>query len=320
MMKRISFLLLITLLLTSCTSEENTVIENSPTVEEIVETTSIFIKLIEFTSQAPVVNKQVILNGLNDDTYVETFSDKNGHILFEDIAVGKEVEVNIGTGLTKESLSFTVEKEKGEILIETHSQQRTIAVPVVLQKPVLPTGCEITSLTAIFNYYGETITKEEMAEKHLNKVPLRYENGKRIGPNPQEAFPGEPTDPKGIYIFPEGIIDSIHSYSEANGKDYTAVNLTGASIEEIEDMVKEGLPILTWITRDLGTPIIRGSYWMDGTNEYHHIIQNEHAVVLTRVTEDTVTIMDPLQGNVTHDKIKFFKSFESLGNMAVTLY
>ena len=52
----------------------------------------------------------------------------------------------------------------------------------------------------------------------------------------------------------------------------------------------------------------------------NHIIQNEHAVVLTRVTEDTVTIMDPLQGNVTHDKIKFFKSFESLGNMAVTLY
>lgn len=319
-MKKMSFLLLTTLLLTSCTIEENTATENSPPVEEIVETTSILIKLVEFTSQAPVVNKQVILNGLNDDTYVEAFSDTNGHILFEDIEVGNEVEVEIGTGLTKESLSFPVEKEKREILIETHTNQTTIAVPVVLQKPIFPTGCEITSLTAIFDYYGETITKEEMAEKHLNKAPLRYENGKRMGPNPQEAFPGEPTDPKGIYIFPEGIIDSIHSYSAAIGKDYTAVNLTGASIEEIEDMVKNGLPILTWITRDLDTPIIRGGWWIDGTNEYHHLIQNEHAVVLTGVTEDTVTIMDPLQGNVTHDKISFFKSFESLGKKAVSLY
>lgn len=158
-----------------------------------------------------------------------------------------------------------------------------------------------------------------MVEKHLNKAPLRYENGKRFGPNPQEAFPGDPTGPKGIYIFPEGIIDSIHSYSAAVGKDYTAVNLTGATIEKIESMIEEGLPVLTWITRDLGDPIIRGGWLMDGTNECHNLIQNEHAVVLTGITEDSVTIMDPLQGNVTHDKATFFKSFMSLGSMAVAL-
>lgn len=37
------------------------------------------------------------------------------------------------------------------------------------QYPELPTGCEITSLTSVLNYYGYDVDKEVMADDYLEK-------------------------------------------------------------------------------------------------------------------------------------------------------
>ena len=50
--------------------------------------------------------------------------------------------------------------------------------------------------------------------------------------------------------------------------------------------------------------------------------KNLHAVVLTGIGDSghTVTVMDPLKGNVQYDKEAFFKSYEALGKQAVAIY
>ena len=44
-------------------------------------------------------------------------------------------------------------------------------VSPVLQLPEMPNGCETSSLTALLNYYGYPVTKEELASEYL---PYEY--------------------------------------------------------------------------------------------------------------------------------------------------
>ncbi|WP_249663480.1 C39 family peptidase, partial [Lysinibacillus fusiformis] len=67
-------------------------------------------------------------------------------------------------------------------------------VPVVNFYPELPHGCEITSLTAVLNYFGMNGSKLEMADYYLPKQNIRTVNNQRFGPNPREAFAGNPRE------------------------------------------------------------------------------------------------------------------------------
>lgn len=58
--------------------------------------------------------------------------------------------------------------------------------PIVLQMPELPTGCEITALTMVLNYYGYPVDKVSMVSNFLPLADddLYYgENGKFYGPD-----------------------------------------------------------------------------------------------------------------------------------------
>ncbi|NLY78771.1 MAG: hypothetical protein GX072_02350, partial [Lysinibacillus sp.] len=69
------------------------------------------------------------------------------------------------------------------IRIETFntSVENRLQVPVVLQNPELPNGCEITSLTAILNYYGINVDKMTLSDR-MPKLKLYVKNGVRYGP------------------------------------------------------------------------------------------------------------------------------------------
>ena len=70
-----------------------------------------------------------------------------------------------------------------------------------MQNPELPHGCEITSLTAVLNYFGMNVSKLEMTDKYLPKQEIRTEGNQRFGPNPNEAFAGNPRDKaRGMYV------------------------------------------------------------------------------------------------------------------------
>ncbi|WP_251402620.1 C39 family peptidase [Ureibacillus chungkukjangi] len=73
-----------------------------------------------------------------------------------------------------EEFSF---KNSNPYHVNSNSNQN-IAVQTVMQNPELPNGCEITSLTAVLNYYGLQVTKTEMADNFLPQQDFRIEEGK----------------------------------------------------------------------------------------------------------------------------------------------
>ncbi len=94
-------------------------------------------------------------------------------------------------------------------------------VPIISQTPELPTGCEATSLTMLLNYYGNNISKFEVADlMPKGKKPYWY-NNQLYGSDPNKEFVGSPYDPNSYGIFKDPILGMIDELFPGRGLDLT---------------------------------------------------------------------------------------------------
>ena len=208
------------------------------------------------------------------------------------------------------------------VVIEANAagHQQALAVPVVKQNPQLPHGCEITSLTAVLNYYGADVDKMTMTTNYLPKEPFKTVNGKKYGPDPNVAYAGDPSENRGTYSFAAPIVKAAENYIAQAEMDLLAKDISGSTIDEIELHLELGIPVITWVTLDLSKPRTNGGWTITGTNTFHPMYTNLHAVVLVGIDGDTVEVMDPLKGIVQLNKQQFFDSYKALGEQAVVIY
>ncbi len=64
---------------------------------------------------------------------------------------------------------------------------------IIRQMPELPTGCEITALTMMLNYYGYSVDKMTMASEYLPTIPAEFyegADGRSYGPDMEAFFCG----------------------------------------------------------------------------------------------------------------------------------
>lgn len=195
-----------------------------------------------------------------------------------------------------------------------------IPVPTIMQKPELPNGCEITSLTAVLNYYNYEIEKTEMADKYLPKESVYAKNEKLYGPNPYISYAGDPRTVSGLFCYAPPIVQAAKDYFETVGADYNPVDISGSTREEIIDQLRKGNPVVIWVTLELKEPIMDFSWYFSNTGEHFIAPINLHSVVLNGFVEDKVHVMDPLKGQVTYDIDTFFESYNALGSHAMVIY
>ena len=131
--------------------------------------------------------------------------------------------------------------------------------PVILQMPELPTGCEITALTMVLNYYGFAVDKTVMAAEYL------------------------PTAGMGLYYGADG-------------------RLYGTDPEELYRLVSEDQPVAVWVTISMA--------------DWSH---NDHGAVLIGYSGTTVTIADPISGQIEYDRQQFEEVFADRGNRCVVI-
>ena len=128
-------------------------------------------------------------------------------------------------------------------------------VEPILQMPELPNGCEVTSLATVLQYYGFSVTKEELAANYLPYELFAFEGLDIIAPDPNEAYAGDPFGMScAFYCFAPPIVEAANAYFADVGAHYVALDATGASIDELIGYLMEGRPVIIWATLHFEPP------------------------------------------------------------------
>lgn len=197
-------------------------------------------------------------------------------------------------------------------------------VPLVLQNPDFPNGCEAAAAVMLLNYWGIDITLQEFVEKYLLQETVYEENGVRYGPNPASYYAGNPKDEKrGWGCFEPVIANAIQNVLNVYQKEDKATEnyiLRGENKYPLSMYLyyyKE--PVMIWTTINY-EEVSEVYEWFsyDKKNTYTYP-KNSHAIVVTGMDENYYYINDPLKEtkNIPVEKAKLEKSFDSLGRQVI---
>ena len=209
--------------------------------------------------------------------------------------------------------------EQESVIVESEHQINSF--DIIFQMPELPTGCEITALTMVLNYYGMEVDKVEMATKYLptQQLNLYYgSDGLLYGNDLNQYFIGDPTTENGYVCGTGAIITAANVYLQELGSQLTAVDYTGVDMDTLYQFVSQDIPVVVWVTISM-TDRGETEGWYTQSGEYVDWSIYDHGAVLIGYTQDTVTIADPISGKVEYSREDFERVFASRGNQCVIL-
>ncbi|MCH5464338.1 C39 family peptidase [Levilactobacillus tujiorum] len=111
----------------------------------------------------------------------------------------------------------------------TVKSYRWLNVPLIAQRPQLPTGCEITATAMMLKYAGAKVTKMSLAKE----MPRSS--------NPNKGFVGSPYSKSGWWIYPKGLMKTVKRHTGS------AKNMTGASFKKMKTQINKGHPVVIWV-------------------------------------------------------------------------
>lgn len=107
---------------------------------------------------------------------------------------------------------------------------RKLNVPLIAQRPELPTGCEITAVTMLLQYTGAQVDKVQLAKE------MPYDDA-----DCDKGFVGDPFTENGNSIYPPALINLISKYAGH------ATDLTGADLATLKAQIDQGRPVVVWV-------------------------------------------------------------------------
>lgn len=199
-------------------------------------------------------------------------------------------------------------------------EKKKLKVPLVMQMPELPRGCEVTSLAMLLKYNGMNVNKMDLA-RSIKKDTTPYQisqNGNISYGNPYDGFVGDMYDVRkngyGVYHGP--IADLAKTYFKER-----VIDLTGLEFEDVLYFISNDYPV--WIiTNSTYKPLEENYFQMWHTPTGIVKITNKlHSVVITGYDKEHVYINDPLSSleNRSFNRTEFQKAWEQMGNQAITI-
>ena len=185
-------------------------------------------------------------------------------------------------------------------------------VKCIYQRPELPNGCEVTSLTIVLNYLGYSVSKGTMSDRYLPKGSIGRTS-------PYQAFIGNPRNRNSWYCYSPVIVRCANSYLGSVKAKKKAVDLTGSSFETLYQELEQGRPVIIWGTLGMGNPHCISPWRVNGVRYERYV--NLHCLVLTGYDKDKdlAYIADPLRGNTTYKLSVVKRRYEQLHSQAVVI-
>lgn len=182
----------------------------------------------------------------------------------------------------------------------------------VKQTPELPTGCEVTSLTSVLNYYGFNVDKLTMADVYLEKGAIGQTD-------PSVAFIGSPYQSSSYGCYAPVIEKCADKFLMDNSSELSSYRLSGVAFKNLLTEVEQGYPVIIWASIGM-RQTYNSSVWTIGDKQVTWIA-NEHCLVLYGYDLDrnVVFVADPLVGNVEYDIDLFETRYNELLQQAIVI-
>ena len=183
----------------------------------------------------------------------------------------------------------------------------------VMQKPALPTGCEVTALTQTLNYYGFEIDNVTLSDLFL---PQDWDGWF----NMDEYYLGDPHSENGFGCNAPVLMRTAADYFDYIGSDWYPADLSGTPFREMLYQIDQGRPVIVWGTMDLveSESIYQfdlgcgDEFWF---NDFHHCM----TIYGYDLGKKEVYTADPLAGNVAYHIDRFEKVYGNMGSQAIVL-
>ena len=214
--------------------------------------------------------------------------------------------------------------------------EKHINVPCIKQDSIV-SGCEAVSATMLLKFYSYDISKEDFTDKYLIKKDWTVVDGKRYGPDPNSAYPGDPYIASGLNCgygcYSPCVAKSMNKFLEQSAKDkeypkHIAKAICDISLQDVvEKYIDNDMPVLLWVTMNMKT-VKKGDKWIIDfidENSCNKIgdkftwTSGEHCVVLVGYSKDGYLINDPKNGVILYNKDEVDASYKALGSQIVVL-
>lgn len=240
---------------------------------------------------------------------------------FTIIALIISIIINSALGISTEveakdlssNITHNTDEEKDTSKISEKAQKRgyyKLEISPVLQYPELPTGCEVTALTTVLNYYGSNADKSFLAEYYLDKGEIGQTN-------PLEAFVGSPFSNEAYGCYSDVIINTAQNYIDDYGLELNVKNVSKLDFPQLLNYVKGGQPVIFWATMHLAKPYESTVWLIDGKKVPWYAY--EHCMVLVGFDYDTdcYIVSDPLKGITEYKRELVEVRYNQMGKHAV---
>ena len=315
-MKRVAFLFLIILIITTTFLITDLLSYNKKTVTEIKRLEKMIELKNEINMEYSYLFEQTKTENINEQLIAKQAILKKQEKTIEDlqneIIELNEENNNIEIELETREEEINEKLKEQERKLEQASTYRIDKEITYSQFPEYPTGCETIALYILLKYYDIDVTPDELIE-NLKKGQMPYEIGDTMyGGNPELEFIGDPTDDFSYGVFNTPIAELASKYKE------NVQNKEGLELEEILEIVSENRPVIVWSTIDNASSSISSEWIYRKTGETIYWKENEHAVVVIGYSNKSVIVSDPYTGEIEkYNREKFKENYNYLGKRAV---
>jgi uncharacterized protein YvpB len=187
----------------------------------------------------------------------------------------------------------------------------TVNVPV--QRQAYNLSCEESALSMVLAFYGRSVSDQDVLA--FIGVDLTHYWAGAGGGDPYVSFVG---DPNGSEVRNTGYGVYWPPIQAAAGHFGAAVAQAGHGIAPatVYAAVNGGHPVIVWLTFDLA-PHARSDYVAYDGQTVPYAGPEEHAMVVTGVSDTTVRLNDPDRGQYWVSRSRFETSYAVYGQMAV---
>ena len=223
------------------------------------------------------------------------------------------IEKNLSNSLTRKentTQNETLPTENSESYSDS-KDRHIISFTPICQYPELPTGCEVTSLAMVLNYYNVDCDKCEISDNYLTKGAVGTVDF-------HQAFEGDPRDEHSYGCYANVIVETANKIIADKGAILSVNDFTDTPLENLYAFIDNDIPVIVWGTQDCQEGHFSVTWNVNGQDLTW--FTPEHCMVLIGYDKYSVWVADPIYGDIrSYDKVTFEGSYNSLFKQAVII-